>query len=134
MELARGVKYEDSIKTSWRPPRHIRAQTKADADKFRRKKGISVEGDDCPPPLGSFMEMKFPKTILKSLRDKDIIKPTVIQMQGIPVVLSGRDMIGIASTGSGKFDKKIMKIEKGPKGSLFYFWLSLSSMYLPFFH
>ncbi|KAI1725814.1 DEAD/DEAH box helicase domain-containing protein [Ditylenchus destructor] len=102
MELARGVKYEESIKTSWRPPRHIRAQTEADAEKFRRKKGISVAGDVCPPAIGSFMEMKFPKTILKSLRDKDIVKPTVIQMQGIPVVLSGRDMIGIASTGSGK--------------------------------
>jgi len=46
--------------------------------------------------------MKFPKAILKSLREKDIICPTVIRMQGIPVVLSGRDMIGIASTGSGK--------------------------------
>src|SRR4051794_16262203 len=47
-------------------------------------------------------EMKFPKAVLKALRDKGIICPTVIQMQGIPVVLSGRDMIGIASTGSGK--------------------------------
>lgn len=46
--------------------------------------------------------MKFPKDILQALRDKNIIIPTVIQMQGIPVALSGRDMIGIASTGSGK--------------------------------
>jgi len=29
-------------------------------------------------------------------------KPTPIQIQGLPVVLSGRDMIGIAFTGSGK--------------------------------
>ena len=31
-----------------------------------------------------------------------IHRPTSIQMQGIPTVLSGRDMIGIAFTGSGK--------------------------------
>lgn len=29
-------------------------------------------------------------------------KPTPIQMQAIPAVMSGRDLIGIAKTGSGK--------------------------------
>lgn len=29
--------------------------------------------------------MKFPKAILKGLKEKGIIRPTVIQMQGIPV-------------------------------------------------
>uniref|UniRef100_A0AAX7VEI3 Probable ATP-dependent RNA helicase DDX41 n=1 Tax=Astatotilapia calliptera TaxID=8154 RepID=A0AAX7VEI3_ASTCA len=40
--------------------------------------------------------------ILKGLKKKGIIHPTPIQIQGIPTVLSGRDMIGIAFTGSGK--------------------------------
>lgn len=59
-------------------------------------------GLDCPPPLKRFREMKFPKCILNCLKNKGIKNPTSIQMQGIPVVLSGRDMIGIAFTGSGK--------------------------------
>lgn len=46
--------------------------------------------------------MKFPKGILRGLENKKIIKPSPIQMQGIPAVLSGRDLIGIAYTGSGK--------------------------------
>ena len=46
--------------------------------------------------------MKFPKGILKGLEGKKISKPSPIQMQGIPSVLSGRDLIGIAYTGSGK--------------------------------
>lgn len=46
--------------------------------------------------------MRFPDIILEYLNNNGIKKPTPIQMQGFPIVLSGRDMIGIASTGSGK--------------------------------
>ena len=46
--------------------------------------------------------MKLPRSIVDTLKEKRIVCPTLIQMQGIPVALSGRDMIGIASTGSGK--------------------------------
>uniref|UniRef100_A0AC34G195 RNA helicase n=1 Tax=Panagrolaimus sp. ES5 TaxID=591445 RepID=A0AC34G195_9BILA len=102
-ELAKGVRYDESIKTGWRPPLHIREMSEADMNKFRKKKGITVEGTDpIPPAIGSFAEMKFPKTLIKAMNSKNIVIPTAIQMQGIPVALSGRDMIGIASTGSGK--------------------------------
>ncbi len=46
--------------------------------------------------------MKLPPAVLRVLASKGIKKPTQIQMQGLPVALSGRDMIGIASTGSGR--------------------------------
>ncbi|VDN58063.1 unnamed protein product [Dracunculus medinensis] len=90
------------VNFSWHPPRHILAMKEEEHVTTRRKKGIVVDGEDIPPPIGSFIEMKFPPSIIQALREKKIICPTVIQMQGIPVVLSGRDMIGIASTGSGK--------------------------------
>ena len=61
-----------------------------------------VEGSDVPPPLKTFEDMKFPKPILKALSKKGIEIPSPIQMQGIPSVLMGGDMIGIAFTGSGK--------------------------------
>ncbi|KAK0424605.1 hypothetical protein QR680_008748 [Steinernema hermaphroditum] len=101
-ELAKGIKYSEAMHTAWQPPLHIRNQTEEDFQKFRKKRGITIEGENVPPPLGSFREMKFPNEVLKALKAKNIIIPTVIQMQGIPVALSGRDMIGIASTGSGK--------------------------------
>ncbi len=44
----------------------------------------------------------MPAGILRILADKGIKKPTPIQIQGLPVALAGRDMIGIAFTGSGK--------------------------------
>merc|ERR1719230_2540933 len=46
--------------------------------------------------------MRFPEPIIGHLKSRGIHKPTPIQIQGIPAVLSGRDMIGIAFTGSGK--------------------------------
>ncbi|CAH1642733.1 unnamed protein product [Spodoptera littoralis] len=101
-ELAKGIQYEEPIKTSWRPPRCILELPEERHERVRRQLRILVEGDDVPPPIRTFQHMKFPKGILRGLEAKGIKKPTPIQVQGIPAVLSGRDMIGIAFTGSGK--------------------------------
>lgn len=101
-ELAKAITYEDPIETSWRPPRHITALPQAKLDEIRDKLRILVEGEEIPAPIRSFKEMKFPKPILHGLDKKGIKKPTPIQVQGIPTVLAGRDLIGIAFTGSGK--------------------------------
>ena len=61
-----------------------------------------MEGEDIPPPIRTFRELKFPAPLLDALTARGIMRPTPIQIQGLPVVLSGRDMIGIAFTGSGK--------------------------------
>ncbi|XP_066994834.2 ATP-dependent RNA helicase abstrakt [Anabrus simplex] len=101
-ELAKGIQYEDPIKTSWKPPHYILTMSENRHERVRRKLRILVEGEDVPPPIKSFKQMKFPRGILLGLEKKSIVKPTPIQVQGIPTVLSGRDMIGIAFTGSGK--------------------------------
>ncbi|KAF9416897.1 hypothetical protein HW555_005900 [Spodoptera exigua] len=97
-----GIQYEEPIKTSWRPPRCILELPEERHERVRRQLRILVEGEDVPPPIRTFQHMKFPKGILRGLEAKGIKKPTPIQVQGIPAVLSGRDMIGIAFTGSGK--------------------------------
>ncbi|XP_056640198.1 ATP-dependent RNA helicase abstrakt [Diorhabda sublineata] len=101
-ELAKGIQYRDPIKTSWRPPRYILQRPPTIHDKLRSSLRILVEGEDIPPPLTTFKEMKLHEGIIAALKEKHIKKPTPIQIQGIPTVLSGRDMIGIAFTGSGK--------------------------------
>ncbi|KAK7109440.1 probable ATP-dependent RNA helicase DDX41 [Littorina saxatilis] len=101
-ELAKGIEYTDPIKTGWRPPRYILARPPEYHSKVRKKWHILVEGRELPPPVKTFREMKFPKAVISALKKKGIEKPTPIQIQGIPTVLSGRDMIGIAFTGSGK--------------------------------
>ncbi|XP_053683237.1 ATP-dependent RNA helicase abstrakt [Sabethes cyaneus] len=101
-ELAKGIQYEDPIKTSWKAPRYILARADASHERVRERLRILVEGENVPPPICSFREMKFPKPILAALERRNIRKPSPIQVQGIPAVLSGRDLIGIAFTGSGK--------------------------------
>jgi len=101
-ELANDVKYTEPMKTDWRPPRHLRETTEEERDRLRKKWHIIVEGEDVPPPIKDFKDMRFPKPTLDLLKAKGIERPTPIQVQGLPVALSGRDMIGIAFTGSGK--------------------------------
>jgi len=101
-ERAQGFRYTESLKTGWTPPSHIRAMTAEDCATFRKKWHIICEGVDLPPPIKNFKDMRFPEPIMKALAKKGIAKPTPIQVQGLPVLLSGRDMVGIAFTGSGK--------------------------------
>ena len=101
-ELSKDVKYTRSIETGWKPPTHIRALTEAQKDELRDQWHIIVEGVDVPAPIKTFKEMKFPKPIIDELNRKGITRPTPIQIQGLPAILSGRDVIGIAFTGSGK--------------------------------
>lgn len=101
-ELAKGIQYVEPIKTSWRPPRYVFDYPESRHELIRREFRILVEGEDIPAPLTAFREMKFHKGITAGLNEKKIKTPTPIQIQGIPTVLSGRDMIGIAFTGSGK--------------------------------
>ncbi|KAF9109689.1 DEAD-box ATP-dependent RNA helicase 35 [Mortierella sp. AM989] len=101
-EISKGIVYKDPIKTTWTPPRHIREMTPEQLAAMRQKYHIDAEGENMPPVIKAFRDMKFPKPVLDYLKDKGIKIPTPIQMQGLPVALSGRDMIGIAFTGSGK--------------------------------
>lgn len=101
-EIAKGIIYTEPIQTGWKPPLRLRRMPFAKANEFRRKWHIIVDGDDIPPPARDFRDLRLPEPMLRKLRERGIVQPTPIQVQGLPVVLSGRDMIGIAFTGSGK--------------------------------
>merc|ERR1712131_570171 len=101
-EIADGTIYDSPLTTSWRAPTWILDKGKDYWNRVRSKMKIIVEGDKCPPPCKRFVDMKLPKCLISGLKRKGIKTPTPIQMQGIPCALSGRDMIGISFTGSGK--------------------------------
>jgi ATP-dependent RNA helicase RhlE len=50
----------------------------------------------------TFQELNIMPAILRSLRDENYSRPTPIQAQAIPPIIAGRDLLGIAQTGTGK--------------------------------
>jgi len=69
---------------------------------FRREHDITVNGRNVPKPVLSFEEAIMPEYVTSEVRRQNFVKPTPIQAQGFSCALSGRDMVGIAQTGSGK--------------------------------
>ena len=49
-----------------------------------------------------FEDLSLSKSIQKAVFEQGYLNPTPIQEQSIPIVLSGRDLIGCAQTGTGK--------------------------------
>jgi ATP-dependent RNA helicase RhlE len=50
----------------------------------------------------TFKELNIIEPILKALEDEGYDNPTPIQTQSIPLLLSGKDILGSAQTGTGK--------------------------------
>jgi ATP-dependent RNA helicase DDX23/PRP28 len=69
---------------------------------FKEDYSISVKGTNVPHPLRNWKESTIPSPILKVIDQIGYRDPTPIQRQAIPIAIQGRDIIGVAETGSGK--------------------------------
>ncbi len=103
-DYAKDVVYRETMTmTDWRPPRWTEEIPREAWDIVREKHRILIDGEEpVPPPLERFEDLKLPRWLIAALAEKGIQKPSPIQIQGLPCALAGRDMIGIAFTGSGK--------------------------------
>lgn len=81
----------------------VKARSEREADDWRYDNRIRVTGTrDVPKPVYTFLEAAFPEFITTELETAGFERPTSIQSQAWPIALSGRDMVGLAATGSGK--------------------------------
>jgi len=62
---------------------------------------ISISDSSAPPPCLTFESTGLPEYLLSKLQ-KNFSAPTPIQAQGLPIAMSGKNMVGIGQTGSGK--------------------------------
>ena len=67
----------------------------------------AVEPEQAPAaeaeePLPPFSDLGLSEPLLQGIADAGYVTPTPIQAQAIPVVLMGRDVLGVAQTGTGK--------------------------------
>ncbi|XP_043971378.1 probable ATP-dependent RNA helicase DDX5 [Gambusia affinis] len=86
--------YQEHLDVTHRPLQEV--------EEYRRNKEVTVKGRDCPKPIVKFHEAAFPSYVMDVIVKQNFTEPTPIQSQGWPVALSGKDMVGIAQTGSGK--------------------------------
>ncbi|KAM0748601.1 RNA helicase [Meredithblackwellia eburnea MCA 4105] len=82
--------------------RHVTDRSQREIDEFRREKEISIFGHDVPRPVTNFNEVGFPNYILDEVKRAGFAAPSPIQCQAWPMALSGRDLVAISATGSGK--------------------------------
>ncbi len=68
--------------------------------------GASIDaprGQDAAPTAGpAFADLELCNPLLDALRERGYETPTPIQAQAIPHLLDGRDLLGVAQTGTGK--------------------------------
>lgn len=79
---------------------------------FRRRMGIKVRGEEVADPMESFGNMpaagpgddarQTRRVILRNVEESAWKEPTPVQMQAVPILVTGRDLLAAAPTGSGK--------------------------------
>ncbi|KAJ3260241.1 hypothetical protein HK103_000876 [Boothiomyces macroporosus] len=76
--------------------------TESEIDQFRREHQMTLTGSNIPRPIMKFTHSQWPTAIRNLFEKNGFENPTPIQSQGWPMALTGRNMCGIAQTGSGK--------------------------------
>jgi ATP-dependent RNA helicase DDX54/DBP10 len=93
---------------AYEPTREIDAEDDEDMD----ENVVEFEGDEeegekdkkskKKKPTGGFSAMGLSQQVLKGIKKKGYRFPTPIQRKAIPIVLTGKDVVAMARTGSGK--------------------------------
>ncbi|PSS14733.1 DEAD-box ATP-dependent RNA helicase [Actinidia chinensis var. chinensis] len=96
------IDYEAFNKDFYEEKPSISGMSEQDVVEYRKSLAIRVSGFDVPRPIKTFGDSGFSVELAKAIAKQAYEKPTPIQCQALPIVLSGRDIIGIAKTGSGK--------------------------------
>ncbi|VEL37444.1 unnamed protein product, partial [Protopolystoma xenopodis] len=80
----------------------VSARDEREIESFRAERKMTLLGRMVPRPIFAFSEIYLPEHINRVIVKSNWTVPSSIQAQGWPMALSGRDVVGIAQTGSGK--------------------------------
>ncbi|KAL3047291.1 hypothetical protein OYC64_021503 [Pagothenia borchgrevinki] len=80
----------------------ISGLTEEQVQRIKQELGIETQGSEVKRPILEFEHCGFPATLNGNLKKAGYAAPTPVQMQMVPIGLTGRDVIVSADTGSGK--------------------------------
>lgn len=97
------INYEPFRKSFYVEPIELAEMNEKEVDDLRLElDGIKVRGQDVPKPVVKWSQCGLPSQSLNVIQSLGYDRPTSIQAQAIPAIMSGRNVIGVAKTGSGK--------------------------------
>ena len=97
------VSYEPFRRNFYSEPIDMADWTEEDVASLRMElENIKVRGVEVPKPVQKWAQCGLGVQVLDVIQTLGYEAPTSIQAQAIPAIMSGRDIIGVAKTGSGK--------------------------------
>ncbi|KAG0155413.1 hypothetical protein PDIDSM_990 [Penicillium digitatum] len=97
------IDYEPFRKEFYTEPSNLAEMTEEEVANLRLElDGIKVRGRDVPKPVQKWSQCGLGVQTLDVVHKLGWENLTSIQAQAIPTIMSGRDVIGVAKTGSGK--------------------------------
>jgi len=97
------VQYEPFRRNFYTEPADMQDWTEEDVANLRMElDNIKVRGVDVPKPVQTWAQCGLGVQVLDVIQNLGYPAPTSIQSQALPSIMSGRDVIGVAKTGSGK--------------------------------
>ena len=97
------INYEPFEKSFYLEPSDLQDLTEEDVADLRFELGdVKVVGRNVPKPALKWSQCGLSNQIQDVVARLKYEEPSAIQAQAIPTIMSGRDMIGVAKTGSGK--------------------------------
>eukprot|EP00201_Polytomella_parva_P001344 CAMPEP_0175084108 /NCGR_PEP_ID=MMETSP0052_2-20121109/27838_1 /TAXON_ID=51329 ORGANISM="Polytomella parva, Strain SAG 63-3" /NCGR_SAMPLE_ID=MMETSP0052_2 /ASSEMBLY_ACC=CAM_ASM_000194 /LENGTH=700 /DNA_ID=CAMNT_0016355799 /DNA_START=92 /DNA_END=2193 /DNA_ORIENTATION=+ len=122
------ITYEDFAKDFYEESPSVRQLSNIDVTNRRRALEIRVAGAAVPRPILTFSDCGLDPLLMEVVEKSGFSDPTSIQAQALPAALSGRDVLGVAKTGSGKtaafilpllqhlLDQRALEKGEGPVG------------------
>lgn len=96
------IEYKPFVKNFYQEHPEIQSLSNNKVKELLKKFDLTVNGNSPPKPVASFAHFNFDDKLLKAIIKAEYTSPTPIQAQAVPCALLGRDVLGIAQTGSGK--------------------------------
>ncbi|KAI3913565.1 hypothetical protein MKX01_022146 [Papaver californicum] len=96
------IEYPDFRKDFYIEVKEISRMTPEEVVAYRKELELKLHGKDIPKPIKTWIQTGLTSRILDTIKKLGYEKPMPIQSQALPIIMSGRDCIGVAKTGSGK--------------------------------